>query len=68
MLQPNGNLTVSVTVTNTGDRTGKEVVQLYTTDLYASITHDVKRLRRFNKIEILPGESKTVSFTLSSGI
>ncbi|MFO7999908.1 MAG: glycoside hydrolase family 3 N-terminal domain-containing protein [Marinilabilia sp.] len=64
-LNAEGEITVSATVTNTGDRTGKEVVQLYTSDLYASITPDVKRLRRFDKIELQPGESQIVSFTLT---
>ncbi len=59
-------ITVSVTVTNTGTLAGKEVVQLYSSDLYASLAPDVKRLRRFQKIELQPGESKKVSFTLSS--
>ncbi|PWD99568.1 glycoside hydrolase family 3 N-terminal domain-containing protein [Marinilabilia rubra] len=59
-------LKISVKVTNSGDRKGKEVVQLYTSDLYASITPDVKRLRRFEKIEIEPGESQTVSFELTA--
>lgn len=60
------NLEVSVQVTNTGQREGKEVVHLYTSDLYATdITPDVKRLRRFEKISLKPGERKTVSFTLT---
>lgn len=60
------NLKVSVTVTNTGKLTGKEVVHLFTSDLYASsVTPDVKRLRRFEKLELKPGESKTVSFELN---
>ncbi|HPR62333.1 MAG TPA: fibronectin type III-like domain-contianing protein, partial [Prolixibacteraceae bacterium] len=54
-----------VTVKNTGNITGKEVVQLYTSDLYASITPDVKRLRGFEKIELQPGEDATVSFSLT---
>jgi beta-glucosidase len=58
-------LTVNVTVTNTGDRDGKEVVQLFTSDLFASITPDVKRLRRFEKIDLKPGESKTLTFNLT---
>lgn len=57
---------VSVTVSNTGDRAGKEVVQLYIRDLYASITRPVKELRGFEKVELQPGESKTVTFTLNS--
>jgi len=60
------NVQVSVTVTNSGKLTGKEVVQLFTSDLYASsVTPDVKRLRRFEKIELKPGESKTLTFTLN---
>jgi beta-glucosidase len=60
-------LTVTVKVTNSGARAGKEVVQLYTKDEYASITPSVKRLKRFTKIELQPSETKTVSFTLSKG-
>jgi len=56
---------VTVTVTNTGKLAGKEVVHLFTSDVYASsVTPDVKRLRRFEKIELKPSESKTVSFEL----
>src|SRR5690606_14585524 len=58
-------ITIKVTVKNTGKREGKEVVQLYVSDLYASISPDVKRLRGFEKINLKPGESKEVSFTLS---
>lgn len=65
-LKKGENLRVSVTVTNTGKVTGKEVVDLFTSDLYASsVTPDVKRLRRFEKIELKPGESKTVTFELT---
>ena len=59
------NLTVSVTVTNTGVREGKEAVLLYLSDLYASLAPDMKRLKGFDKISLQPGESKTVSFTLT---
>ncbi|MCJ8164408.1 glycoside hydrolase family 3 C-terminal domain-containing protein [Pontibacter sp. E15-1] len=63
---PNEKLTVSVTVQNTGQREGKETIQLFTSDLYASgITPDVRRLRRFEKITLKPGETRTVSFTLT---
>lgn len=58
-------ITISVDVTNTGSRTGKEVVQLYSCDLYASLVPDVKRLRRFEKIELSAGETKTVTFKLT---
>lgn len=54
--------TISVTVKNTGNKTGKEVVQLFISDLIASLTPDVKRLRGFEKVSLNPGESKTVSF------
>jgi beta-glucosidase len=57
-------LKVSVKVTNTGDRAGKEAVLLYSSDLVASLIPDVKRLRGFEKIALQPGESKTVSFEL----
>ena len=57
-------LKVSVQVTNTGDRAGKEAVLLYSSDLVASLIPDVKRLRGFEKIELQPGETKTVSFDL----
>jgi len=59
-------LKVSIQVTNTGSRPGKEVVQLYTSDLVASITPDMRRLRRFEKISLQPGESRRVDFTLKA--
>ncbi|PRP66258.1 glycoside hydrolase family 3 N-terminal domain-containing protein [Nonlabens agnitus] len=62
----NDEIKVSIKVTNTGNRVGKEVVQLYTSDLYASITPDTKRLKRFKKVEIKPGESQRVEFILKA--
>lgn len=59
-------LNISVRVENTGRRAGKEAVLLYSSDVYASITPDVKRLRRFNKISLEPGERKTVAFSLQA--
>ncbi len=64
-LKPGEALTVSVTVKNTGTRAGQEIVQLYLTDLYASITPHNKRLKRFEKIALAAGESKTVRFVLT---
>jgi len=59
------NITISVDVANTGSRDGKEVVQLYSADLYASLIPDMKRLRRFEKISLKAGETKTVTFRLN---
>ena len=57
-------LTVTVDVKNTGSRVGKESVLLYSCDLVASVVPDNKRLRDFTKIELQPGEVKTVTFRL----
>ena len=57
-------LTVSVDVKNTGNRVGKEAVLLYSSDLVASVVPDNKRLRDFTKVELQPGEVKTVTFRL----
>ncbi len=58
------SLVVSVDVTNTGTREGKEVVQLYIRDVVGSITRPVKELKAFEKINLAAGETKTVKFTL----
>ncbi len=60
----NGQLTVSVEVTNTGQRAGDEVVQLYIHDVAASVTRPVKELKGFERITLQPGERRRVSFTL----
>ncbi len=52
-------------VTNTGKRAGEEVVQLYVRDLVGSVTRPVKELKGFQKIMLQPGESKTLTFTLT---
>ncbi len=57
---------VDVTVKNTGNRTGKEVVQLYLNEQVASVTPPLKRLKRFAKVSLQPGESRQVSFELTS--
>lgn len=57
-------ITATITVTNSGNREGKEVVQLYLRDMVGSITRPVKELKGFQKISLKPGESKTVSFTI----
>ena len=61
---PGGTAHISVDIQNTGDRTGKETVQLYIEDVIASVETPVKELRGFQKIELQPGEIKTVSFQL----
>jgi beta-glucosidase len=61
----NENMEVKVTVKNTGKVKGKETVFLYTADMFASLTPDMKRLRRFEKTELQPGEEKTITFTLT---
>ncbi len=55
-------ITVSITVANTGNCTGKETVQLYLRDLYASAVPPIQKLIAFEKIELAPGEKKTVTF------
>ena len=62
---PDGTVTASVTVTNTGSRSGDEIVQLYIHDIYASSTRPVKELRGFRKVHIPAGESVTVAFPIT---
>ena len=59
-----GDISVSVKVSNTGSRAGKETVILYVRDEVASLTPAAKRVRRFAKIYLEPNESKIASFTL----
>lgn len=61
-----GKLTATVTVTNTGKVAGKETVQLYIRDLVGSVTRPVKELKGFEKIELKAGESKEVSFSITT--
>jgi beta-glucosidase len=64
---PAGKLiTVNVDVTNTGSRSGDEVVQLYVTDNQASVPMPVKQLKAFKRISLNPGETRAVSFTLTN--
>ena len=67
-LTADGKIKVSVKVKNTGDRVGKEVVQLYIHDLVASSVRPVQQLIAFQKIEIAPGESKTVEFEITESM
>ena len=61
-----GNVKVSVDVKNTGSMDGKEIVQLYIHDIYATSTRPVKELKGFQKVDIKAGETKTVEFTLTA--
>jgi beta-glucosidase len=61
-----GSVQVSTTVTNSGQRAGVEVAQLYVRDLVGSLTRPIKELKGFQKIELQPGESREVAFTLKA--
>ena len=63
-LRSGGQITVSVDISNSGSRTGTEVVQLYIEDLEASITRRVKELKGFAKVSLGPGELRTVEIPL----
>lgn len=63
---PGDSISISVTVTNSGQMYGMESVMLYSSDLVASISPDVFRLRGFDKVGLNPGESKRVKFTLAA--
>jgi beta-glucosidase len=62
---PRGNVTVSFDVKNTGAREGDEVAQLYTRDLVSSVTTYEKNLRGFERVHLKPGETRTLTFTLT---
>ena len=64
-MSADGELTATVTVTNTGSRDGAEVVQLYIRDLVGSVTRPVKELKGFEKIFLRAGESRKVSFSIT---
>ncbi len=64
VITPKEEVTVSCTITNTGDRAGDEVVQLYTRDILSSVTTYEKNLRGFERIHLRPNESKVVTFKL----
>jgi len=66
ILKAGGEITASVNVTNTGTRSGKETVQLYTRQMVGSITRPVKELKGFQQITLQPGETKKVSFPITA--
>ena len=63
-----GNITASVTVTNTGAVEGTEVVQLYIRDMVGSIARPVQELKGFERINLKPGESRNVNFTINTDL
>lgn len=65
IITPTSEITISVDVSNTGKVKAKEVVQFYLKDDIGSVTRPDKELKGFEKIELAPGESKTVSFTIN---
>ena len=62
--EPGDTVKIAVTVKNTGIREGKEVVQLFISDLFASLSPDIKRLRGFEKINLQPGQTTSVYFNI----
>ena len=64
-LPENGDLTVSVTVSNVGNYDGYEIVQLYLHDIYAEIARSIKELKGFERIFLRKGESREVKFVLT---
>lgn len=65
---PDGNVSIQVTIKNSGDRPGDEVVQLYVHDLLASVTRPVNELKGFRRISLQPGEERQVVFTLPAAM
>jgi beta-glucosidase len=66
IIKPDGKIKVSVDVKNIGKRDGEEVVQLYINDVYSSVTTPRKTLKGFKRVKIKKGETKIVSFVLTS--
>ena len=64
--KPADVLSFSVDITNDGERRGKESILLFTSDEIASLTPDVRRLRAFHKVELAPGEKKTVTMEVKA--
>jgi beta-xylosidase len=64
-IKPNGSTRALAEVTNTGEREGTEVVQMYIRDMVSSVTRPVKELKGFEKVSLHPGETKTVAFEIT---
>lgn len=65
-MSPHGQITVTIPVTNTGNRDGIEVVQLYIRDVVGSIARPVKELKGFQRLSIKAGETATATFTIDA--
>jgi beta-glucosidase len=63
-VDPDGRVEVKVTVANTGQRAGDEVVQIYVQDVAGSVTRPVKQLAGFSRVTLQPGDSRALAFTL----
>jgi len=61
-----GSVTIRATISNTGKRTGVEVVQLYAQDVTGDVIRPVRELKRFNRVTLEPGQKQDVSFTLKA--
>jgi beta-glucosidase len=59
------HVTITVKVTNTGKREGKETVQLYLRDIYASVIRPMRELKGFEQVVLTPGQTKEIIFTLT---
>eukprot|EP00004_Rigifila_ramosa_P021277 TRINITY_DN562_c0_g1_i1.p1 TRINITY_DN562_c0_g1~~TRINITY_DN562_c0_g1_i1.p1 ORF type:complete len:545 (-),score=159.97 TRINITY_DN562_c0_g1_i1:7-1641(-) len=66
VVRPGDSFTISVTVRNSGQRSGQHAVLAFVSDLYRSVTPEVKMLKAFTKIELAPGASQRVSFPLTT--
>ena len=65
-MNASGSIQAQVSVTNTGNREGAEVVQLYIRDMVGSIARPVQELKGFERITLKPGESRLVTFTIDA--
>lgn len=66
ILKGSEELEISIDLKNTGSRSGKEIVEVYIKDLIASVSPDSRKLVRFSKVELKPGESKTLKFSINA--
>ena len=65
-IPPDGLVTISLDITNTGDREGKEVVQCYVQDVVSTVSTPFQELKAFDKVRLKPGETTTVTLTIEA--